>query len=122
MRVLLDPVTPAARGGADPVEQMRSLLANGPAAYDLKLQFYIDDTSTPIEDPTRVWPVDQTPIVTVARLTVMPEAAAGSDFAAEVEHASFDPWAALAEHRPLGEIMRSRKAAYFASQQARKAA
>ena len=121
VRVLLDPVAPQARGEADPVEQMRALLTKGPVAYDLKLQFYIDDASTPIEDPTQVWPDDQTPIVTVARLLVMPEAEAPSDFAAQVEHASFDPWAALAEHRPLGEIMRSRKVAYHASQKARKA-
>ena len=90
VRVLLDPVAPQARGEADPVEQMRALLTKGPVAYDLKLQFYIDDASTPIEDPTQVWPDDQTPIVTVARLLVMPEAEAPSDFAAQVEHASFD--------------------------------
>ena len=27
----------------------------------------------------------------------------------------FDPWSAVAEHRPLGEIMRARKAAYLPS-------
>jgi len=34
----------------------------------------------------------------------------------------FDPWDALADHRPVGEIMRARKAAYFASQKERGAA
>ena len=120
VRVMLDPVNPSLRGQADPVEQMRALLKNGPVGYDLKLQFYIDDKSTPIEDPTQVWPEDQTPIVTVARLTVFAEAEAPAGFADAVERASFDPWAALAEHRPLGEIMRARKVAYYASQQARK--
>ena len=32
-----------------------------------------------------------------------------------MERDHFDPWMALADHRPLGEIMRARKAAYYAS-------
>jgi hypothetical protein len=36
-----------------------------------------------------------------------------------VEQATFDPWQALAAHRPLGAIMRARKHAYFASQKTR---
>ena len=38
---------------------------------------------------------------------------------ADVEQATFDPWEALAAHRPLGAIMRARKHAYFASQKTR---
>ena len=124
VRVLLDPVAAHDRGADDPVEDMRALLAKGPIPYDLKLQFYVDPKSTPLEDPTQVWPKDTTPIVTVARLVVFPEAGtpdAGAAFAAKVETSSFDPWAALAAHRPLGEIMRARKVAYFASQKARQA-
>jgi len=34
----------------------------------------------------------------------------------------FDPWQALMAHRPLGEVMRARKAVYFASQKERGAA
>jgi hypothetical protein len=37
----------------------------------------------------------------------------------DIEAATFDPWEALVEHRPLGGIMRARKHAYFASQKAR---
>jgi integrase/recombinase XerC len=36
-----------------------------------------------------------------------------------VEASVFDPWHALAAHRPLGEVMRARRVAYFASAQAR---
>lgn len=120
-RVLLDPCAPHSRGKTDPVEDMRALLSQGPVAYDLKLQFHVNDRLTPIEDPTQVWPDDKTPIVTVGRLLVSPAPQASEEFSTVVERASFDPWAALAEHRPLGEIMRARKVAYFASQQARKA-
>mgnify|MGYP002755894772 CR=1 FL=1 len=38
------------------------------------------------------------------------------------ESAVFDPWQALAAHRPLGDVMRARKAVYFVSQQGRGAA
>jgi hypothetical protein len=55
--------------------------------------------------------------VTAARLTL------GLDEAgtASVEGMKFDPWSGLAAHRPLGEVMRARKAAYHASQLGRAA-
>ena len=37
----------------------------------------------------------------------------------DVEGLRFDPWGGLADHRPLGEIMRARKVAYFHSQKSR---
>jgi hypothetical protein len=57
----------------------------------------------------------------VARLRIAPQAQgdAAAAFAQEVEQAVFDPWNALIEHRPLGDVMRARKAVYFASEQAR---
>lgn len=55
-----------------------------------------------------------------ARLTLPQQ---GGDAAAtEAEAARFDPWGGLAAHRPLGEIMRARKVAYFESQKGRNAA
>lgn len=48
--------------------------------------------------------------------------AEGRELAAKVEAAVFDPWQALAEHRPLGDVQRARKAVYFASQKGRGAA
>lgn len=121
-RVLLAPRSRVSRGSADPVEHMRALLAKGALEYDLKLQFFVDEKTTPIEDASVVWPVDVAPLVTVARLTVQAEPAEGSARATltnEIEKSAFDPWAGLEAHRPLGEIMRARKVAYFASEQAR---
>ena len=90
--------------------------------YDLQLQFFVDEKATPIEDASVNWDEKIAPYMTVARLTVAAQTfddAAAQMFANEVEAASFDPWEALAAHRPLGEVMRSRKAAYFASQKQR---
>ena len=89
--------------GAD----IRSRLERGPLHWDLRAQFYTDEQHTPIEDGRQPWRGAK---LTVARLT-----ATGMADAEAVEADHFDPWSALAEHRPLGEIMRARKAAYYPS-------
>ncbi len=89
--------------GAD----VRSRIERGSLAWDLRAQFYTNEEHTPIEDGRKPWRAAKT---TVARLTATALADAE---AVEADH--FDPWSALAEHRPLGEIMRARKAAYYPS-------
>ena len=111
-RVRLRPTAPAPAGGKDFADDLRDRLAAGPLAYELALQFFVDERTTPIEDPTVDWPLDRAPPLPVARLTL---AAVEPD----VEALRFDPWGGLADHRPLGEIMRARKVAYFHSQKAR---
>jgi hypothetical protein len=92
-------------------------LAAGPLDYDFQVQFFVDEQRTPIEDASVAW---DAPYETVGRLTI-PQQRADPALAEEVEQAVFDPWNAKAEHRPLGEVMRARKVAYFASQQQREA-
>ena len=110
-RVRLTP-TSAAPVKGDIAADIAARLASGPLRYDLKLQFFVDDTKTPIEDPTKPWAQSDSPDVTVARLTL-------TGLAGDVEKLRFDPWGGLEEHRPLGEIMRARKAAYHLSQKGR---
>ena len=118
VRVRLKPVgnpPPSARS-KDIVADLRERLAIGPVQWDMELQFFVDEATTPIEDTSKPWPDSETPIVTVLACRWSPP----SDAAAkQAEAARFDPWAGLAAHRPLGEIMRARKAAYYASQQGR---
>lgn len=128
VRVRLVPSAANAATGAPPARHvdwgadMAARLARGPLVYDLELQPFVDEAITPIEDASVAWP---TPYTSVARLTLplqdlgSPEALA---LAQEVEAGVFDPWAALAAHRPLGDVMRARKVVYFASQQGRGAA
>jgi hypothetical protein len=100
-------------------------LAQGPLVHALQLQFYVDEAVTPIEDASVDWPEQEAPYVTVGRLTIPAQELDGEAarrLAAEVEAGAFDPWKALVEHRPLGDVMRARKHAYFASQKARSAA
>ena len=113
---------PAAKAGNDWAADMRAHVSRGPIRYELQLQFYSDEKSTPIEDGAVDWAEANAPYVTVARLTIGEQPAEGAErdrFAADVEQATFDPWQALAAHRPLGAIMRARKHAYFASQKTR---
>jgi hypothetical protein len=124
VRVRLVPA--AANGAPDPAARddwgadMARRLRRGPLAWTLELQPFVDERTTPIEDASVDWP---TPYTAVARLTLPqqdPASPAGLALAAEAESASmFDPWAALAAHRPLGEVMRARKVIYFSSQKAR---
>jgi hypothetical protein len=115
---------PATSSG-DWTADMAGRLARADLAYTLQLQFFVDEACTPIEDASVDWPEAQSPYLSVARL-VLPRQSV-SDGASQalrdqVEAAIFDPWAALAAHRPLGEVMRARKVVYYASQQARNAA
>jgi hypothetical protein len=123
VRVRLRPeATAASATTRDWAADLRAHLARGPIRYELQLQFYSDDKTTPIEDGAVDWAEASAPYVTVARLAIPQQPLDGADGKAlsdEVERATFDPWEALAAHRPLGATMRARKHAYFASQKTR---
>jgi hypothetical protein len=113
--VPVDPAPPSPEAAQDWAADVIARLASGPLVYDLQLQFFTDEAATPIEDASVDWP---TPYLTVARLTV-PAQERSDATDAEAEGAAFDPWCALADHRPLGSVMRARKAAYRPSQTGR---
>jgi hypothetical protein len=93
-------------------------LAAGPLQFDFRIQFYRDAQSTPIEDATVEWKEETSPFLTVARLEIPQqdlESPDGRRLREWVERLSFDPWHALVELRPLGDVMRARNHAYRAS-------
>lgn len=92
-------------------------LAAAALHYELQLQPFVDEQRTPIEDASVNW---STPYTTVARLT-LPQQAASAALLEQAEAGVFDPWQALALHRPLGDVQRARKVVYFQSQQGREA-
>ena len=94
-------------------------LAVAPLRYDVQLQFFVDEQQTPIEDASVDWPEAVAPYVSVATLTLPVQQVStqdGRELARHIEAAVFDPWCALAEHRPLGEVMRARRVVYYHSQ------
>ncbi len=123
VRVRVEPS--AANGSATPnakedwAADFRTRLAGQSLHWDLQLQPFVSEEITPIEDASVNWP---TPYTTVARLMLPAqdcESPDGKAFSERAEAGVFDPWQALAEHRPLGDVQRARKVVYFQSQQGR---
>jgi hypothetical protein len=84
--------------------------------WDVRVQLCRDLETMPIENASTVWPEDQSPFLTVARLHVPPQTAWSEARSAVVEDGmSFSPWHGIDAHRPLGGIMRLRKRVYEAS-------
>lgn len=117
----IDPKPGLLAGGPSPTylrDDLRARLASGAIAYELRLQFYENDESTPIEDMTDPW---RTPYVPVGRVVIPTQdlgSGASQQLAADIEENPFSPWNTPA-HRPLGEIGRARKEVYARSAQQR---
>jgi catalase len=101
-------------------EDLATRLGRTSLTYELRVQLFVDEDRTPIEDASVEWDETVSPFRTVAKLTIPTQQLRGKvhDY---VEKLSFDPWHALVEHKPLGAMMRARNHAYRASTMARKA-
>ncbi|MBI4869449.1 MAG: hypothetical protein HY816_21115 [Candidatus Wallbacteria bacterium] len=86
--------------------------------FDFMVQFFVDETRTPIEDAAVEWQVSDSQPIKVAELIISsrdlesPKAKAQSLLGTSL---AFTPWHASEDHRPLGSIMRMRRQAYGAS-------
>ena len=93
---------------------LKHRLAAGDLRFDLSVQFYVDNHSTPI-DGGWPWPEHRTPWVRIAELVIartdLDSAAALADTAA-ANALAFNPWNAIAAHRPIGNIQRARGLIY----------
>ncbi|GAA0924659.1 MULTISPECIES: catalase family protein [Streptomyces violaceusniger group] len=99
------------KGRKDLAADIHTRLADDDLEFLFQAQFFEDESRTPIEDSSVHW---DAPWLTVGRLRV-PRQAPDKAFAETVEKSSFNPWIAAPEHRPLGELMRARRAAYSLS-------
>lgn len=86
------------------------------AEYELRVQLCVDLETMPVEDASVEWPVETSPFVRLGtvRFPVQEAYSPGRRVYGD-EVLSFNPWQCVEEHRPLGSIMRSRRAAYEAS-------
>ncbi|RSZ60109.1 catalase family protein [Massilia atriviolacea] len=92
------------------------------AEWALRVQLCTNLETMPIEDASVAWPEEESPWVTVAHLRALPQAAWSEALSKAVDDGmQFNPWHALAAHRPIGSIMRVRKAAYAMSKRFRAA-
>jgi hypothetical protein len=117
----LQPRPDAAQAWAADFRAHTANSTSGPLVYELQAQFFENEASTPIEDASVEWLERDAPFVSLARLHVNAPPA-DAVWQQQAEASVYDPWQALAAHRPLGEVMRARKVVYFESQKVRGAA
>ena len=81
--------------------------------WELRAQLLTDLDAMPVEDASKLWPEDRSPYVPVARITVpRQDSWSAGKVKAMDDGLAFSPWHGLAAHRPLGSIMRARRATY----------
>jgi hypothetical protein len=96
-------------------------LAEADLAWDVTLQPFRDDKTTPLDDLGIRWDERDSPPVRVGSLILSRrDRHAACLLRTEVERIAFSPWNALPEHRPLGGIQELRRHAYAASAAARR--
>ena len=99
---------------------MIDFFATEGGVWELRVQLRSDAHEMPIENAAKQWPEDSSPYITVARITAKPQTAWSEARSEAVDdHMMFSPWHGLAAHRPLGGVMRVRKAAYEAGRKFR---
>ena len=100
-------------------EALRNHLAVADARFDFLVQFQTDPERMPIEDATIEWKEEDSPYVGVATIR-MPKQTVAPPGEGRCEAAAFNPWHGLADHRPLGNMNRARRAIYPALSQLRR--
>ena len=98
-------------------DDLKKRLAEGALLFDFEVQFYVDPATTPIEG-AYAWKPEDAPYVKLAELVIPRCELDTPDAKQEERHLnglSFNPWHAIAEHRPIGEIQRARGMIYQAS-------
>jgi hypothetical protein len=90
------------------------------AEYDLRVQMCVDLETMPVEDASVEWLETESPFLHLGTVRFGPQEAYSPGRRVYGDDVlSFNPWQCVAEHRPLGSIMRSRRAAYASSTQFR---
>ena len=95
---------------------LQDFFKNNSGEWELGVQLSTDIEKMPAEDASVEWPEDESPYLSVAKLTIPPQEGWTEEKSGMVDDKMyFSPWHGLAAHRPLGAIQRARKPAYPAS-------
>ncbi|MFZ4875888.1 catalase family protein [Janthinobacterium sp. Mn2066] len=94
-------------------QAVMDFFARHSATWEVRVQLCRNMETMPLEDASVVWPEDESPYFAVARITALPQAGWSEALSRLVDDGmAFSPWHGVLAHRPLGSIMRVRKAAY----------
>ncbi|MEZ0485008.1 catalase family protein [Fibrella aquatica] len=95
---------------------LQEFFAGNGGEWELGVQLSTDIEKMPVEDASVEWPEDESPYLTVGKVTISPQIGWSDEKSAVVDDKMyFSPWHGLAAHRPLGVIQRARQATYKAS-------
>jgi hypothetical protein len=87
-------------------------LRKRPYEFDIQVQLCTDLAQMPVEKTTVRWSESLSPYVTVAKLRLPQQDIGGEDNFEKMDKTSMTAWRVTEPHRPLGNIMRSRKEVY----------
>jgi hypothetical protein len=93
-------------------DAMTNTLREREVAFDFRVQLQTDPSRMPIEDASVIWPERLSPWRSLARLHIPPQSFASPEQMRFDRYLSFNPWHALADHRPLGNQNRVRRQIY----------
>jgi hypothetical protein len=103
-------------GNADAMRlALEETLQTQEISFEFQVQLRTSEQSMPIEDATIEWPEGESPYRTVAHLSIPRQNIEPLRHQPEYKNLAFNVWHALAAHRPLGGINRSRRAVYAIS-------
>jgi len=95
-------------------DALKARLAKQPASFEFMIQRFVDHQKTPIEDASVRWSEHDAPFVKIATLEIPVQDFDTAERRSFAENLSFNPWRALAPHRPLGGLSRARRRVYRA--------
>ncbi|WEJ08452.1 hypothetical protein N0Q90_01805 (plasmid) [Sinorhizobium sp. M103] len=93
-------------------EAMAATLRTGKASFEFRIQLQTHPALMPIEDASILWSERLSPSIPAATLVLEQQIFESPAQLAFADRLSFNPWHALAEHRPLGSQNRARKRIY----------
>ena len=94
-------------------EAMARTFREREVVFDFMIQLQTDPHRMPIENASVEWPERLSPSVSVARLRLPAQTFDSPGQLAFADNLSFNTWHCVAEHRPLGNLNRTRKSLYL---------
>ncbi len=93
-------------------DSLADALRSDDACFNFMVQRQVHAGGTPIEDSTVNWDDTDSPFLKVATIRIPSQSFDSPEHEAFCEDLSFNPWHTLPEHRPLGNINRTRRVVY----------
>jgi hypothetical protein len=94
-------------------DAMVATLAREDVEFDMKIQLQTDPFLMPVENAAIMWPTKLSPRVPAATIRIPRQTFDSPEQLAFARVLSYNPWHCLPEHRPLGNISRTRKRLYY---------